>query len=113
MTNSPGDSIRYPLLESLLRQRGLNLKGIYTILDAAEIFGVSTRTLQDWVRDCKLVARELPGRGRFLSEDLELVLERSTRRREKPGEEVDASDENFRPRGSIPATRRERRQYGK
>lgn len=66
-----------PLLERLLIEKGLRAKGVYTNKDAAEIFGVSTRTIQDWVRQEKLHARDLPGRGRFLSEDLELLLQQS------------------------------------
>lgn len=89
MINPSNGSVRYPLLEALLEQRGLPLQGIYTVGDAAAIFGVSRRTIQEWVRDGKLLARDLPGRGRFLSDDLELFLEGSLRVRErllsKPG----------------------------
>ncbi len=70
----------FPLLEQLLLEKGLRLKGIYTNKDAAEIFGVSIRTIQDWVRAGKLRARDLPGHGRFLSEDLELVLQSASHR---------------------------------
>jgi hypothetical protein len=69
----------YSLLEPILRQKGLALQGIYTNRDAARIFGVSVRTIQDWCRDGKLVSRDLPGRGRFLSEDFELFLQKSLR----------------------------------
>jgi transposase len=68
------------LLEPLLSERGLHLKGIYTVRDAASIFDVSVRTIQDWMRDGKLIARDLPGRGRFLSEDFEHFLQNSVRR---------------------------------
>jgi excisionase family DNA binding protein len=68
-----------PLLERLLLEKQLQLKGIYTNRDAAEIFGVSTRTIQDWVREGKLRVRDLPGRGRFLSADLELFLQQSVK----------------------------------
>jgi transposase len=67
----------YPLLEQLLRERNLQPRGIYNNKDAAEIFGVSTRTIQDWVRSRKLQARDLPGRGRFLSQDIEQLLEQA------------------------------------
>ena len=66
----------YALLEALLVQLGLNLKGRYKISDAAEIFGVSRRTIQDWIRDRKINARSL-GHYRFLSEDLEGRLQNS------------------------------------
>ena len=70
----------YPLLERLLFEKGLSLKGIYTNQDASAMFGVSTRTIQDWVRAGKLRARDLPGHGRFLSEDLECFLQQSASR---------------------------------
>jgi len=78
---------KYPLLESLLAQKNLSLKGTYTNHDAAEMFGVSVRTIQDWVRKGDFVARNLPGRGRFLSEDLEHFLQNSARRRRSETEE--------------------------
>ena len=57
---------RYPLLETLLSEKSFSFKGLYTNCDAATIFAVSSRTIQQWVRDGKLHARNLPGRGRFL-----------------------------------------------
>lgn len=63
-----------PLLERLLAERGLTPKGLYDNHDAAEIFGVSTRTIQDWIRQKKIHARSLPGHAHFLSEDLEALL---------------------------------------
>jgi hypothetical protein len=69
----------YPLLEPILMQKGLKFQGIYTNQDAARIFGVSVRTIQDWCRDGKLISRDLPGRGRFLSEDFEVFLQNSVR----------------------------------
>lgn len=80
MTNSHGKVTLYALLEPLLSEKGLRLKGIYTVRDAASIFDVSVRTIQDWMRDGKLIARDLPGRGRFLSEDLERLLQNSVRK---------------------------------
>jgi excisionase family DNA binding protein len=76
-TNSPINDC--PLLQRLLLEKGLLLKGIYSNKDAAEIFGVSTRTIQEWVRSGKLHARDLPGRGRFLSHDLEEFLQLSVK----------------------------------
>jgi hypothetical protein len=37
-TNSESQPIRYPLLESLLRQKGLSLQGICKCRDATQIF---------------------------------------------------------------------------
>ena len=69
--------LKYPLLHHLLAEKGLHLRGIYTNRHAAEIFGVRIRTIQQWVQRGKLHCRDLPGRGRFLSEDLELFLQQS------------------------------------
>lgn len=63
LPNSP--VVRYPILEALLAQKGLELKAIWTLRDVAAIFGVSVRTIQSWVQEKKLLARDLPGRGRF------------------------------------------------
>jgi len=93
MTDPLRESTRYPLLESLLRQKALALQGIYTIGDAATIFNVSRRTIQDWARDDKLPVRDLPGRGRFLSQDLEAFIERSLKRRKGPEDEPDSQDD--------------------
>ena len=79
--NSENQASRYPLLEALLKEKGLALKGIYKYTDAAEIFGASVRTIQQYVRDGKLRCRDLPGRGRFLSEDLEAFLHNSERKK--------------------------------
>ena len=81
MTTPDGEFHRYPLLEALLEQKGLQLRGIYTVRDVAAILGVSRRTTQEWCRDGRLTSRDLPGRGRFLSEDLEPFLRESQRRR--------------------------------
>jgi hypothetical protein len=59
-TNSESEPVRYPLLESVLRQKGRSLQGIYKYKDAAEIFDASVRTIQQWVRDRKLRCRDLP-----------------------------------------------------
>jgi hypothetical protein len=83
---SSGEPGLYPLLESLLKIKGLSLKAIYKMRDAAKLFDVSTRTLQDWVRDDKLRARDLPGRGRFLPSDLETFLECSLKRSQAPND---------------------------
>lgn len=71
---------RYPLLEALLMAKRLNLRGTYTTHHIAEMFDVKVRTVQDWISDGKLQARDLPGRGRCLSVDLEAFLESSIRR---------------------------------
>lgn len=79
MNSGTQEASRYPLLEAVLEQKGLTLRGIYTNRDAAKIFGVTPRTIQERCRDGRLRSRDLPGRGRFLSEDLETFLRNSVR----------------------------------
>ena len=69
-THSPS----YPLLEQLLTMRGLTLQPIYTNRDVAAIFGVSIRAVQDRIQRGGLIPRDLPGRARFLPQDLEEFL---------------------------------------
>ena len=82
MIETPRSS-KYPLLENLLAHRGLPLQGTYTVADVARLFGVSTRTIQERVTRQDLNARNLPGRARFLSIDLEDFLKTSSRRNTK------------------------------
>ena len=70
---------KYPLLEAVLAAKGLTVKGVWTIADVAQLFDVRNRTIFDWISDQKLAARDLPGRGRFLSIDLEEFLRNSKR----------------------------------
>jgi transposase len=72
---------KYPLLEELLSSRGLALKGLYTNNDVAQLFGVSVRSIQEWIAKGRLSARDLPGWGRFISQDLEEFLASSTRKK--------------------------------
>lgn len=69
---------KYELLEALLQERGMTLKGAYTSKDVANIFGVSVRTIQEWSKSDSLRPRTLPGRLRFLSSDLETFLRKSS-----------------------------------
>jgi hypothetical protein len=77
---------KYPLLEALLSEKGLVLKGSYTYRDLEDIFGASKRALQDWVRDGKLPTRDLPGRAHWLSVDLEDFLRNSMKNRSSSSE---------------------------
>lgn len=77
---------KYPLLEEILAIKNLPLQPMYTIRDIAKLFSVSVRAIQNRVVSGQLVARDLPGRVRFLSEDLETFLSASrkkTTRRDK------------------------------
>jgi len=69
----------YPLLDAVLSAKGLPVKGVWTIADVAQMFDVRNRAIYDWINNQKLTARDLPGRGRFLSQDLEEFLTNSKR----------------------------------
>src|SRR5439155_10845912 len=62
---------RYPLLEALLAAKKLAMKGAYTYRDVSAMFDCSIRSLQERIRQGKLMVRDLPGRSKFLNEDLE------------------------------------------
>lgn len=68
---------KYPLLWEIMSIRGLSLKATYTNRNVAEIFEVSARSIQDWITSGRLISRDLPGRARFLSADLEEFLRNS------------------------------------
>src|SRR5439155_26001813 len=78
---------KYPLLEGLLEAKGLSRLGTYTHRDAAEIFECSIRALQERIREGKLRARDLPGRKKFLCQDLEDFLATSVRKLKREEEE--------------------------
>ena len=77
-TDSPKPT-RYPLLETVLAHRGLPLKGTYSVRDVADLFEVSSRTIQLRIKRGDLRARDLPGHAKFLAADLEQFLEDSSR----------------------------------
>jgi hypothetical protein len=74
MPNDTPKPAKFPLLETVLAHKNLVLKAFYTMHDAADIFGVTVRAIQHWVKRGRLVSRELPGRAKFLSIDLETFL---------------------------------------
>lgn len=71
MTNS---ETKHPLLEEILSIRNLPLQPMYTVRQVALIFGVSARAIHAWVAAGQLVPRDLPGRARFLNQDIEDFL---------------------------------------
>jgi excisionase family DNA binding protein len=77
---TPTTKPRYPLFEELLAIRGEPLKALYTVRDVAQLFGVSVRAIQEWVSSGRLEARDLPGRGRFLPQDLEALLSKKAKK---------------------------------
>ena len=79
--NSENEPSHNPLLERLHKEKGLLPKGTYKYKDAADLFNASVRTIQQYVRDGKLRCRDLPARGKFLSEDLEEFLRNSERKK--------------------------------
>jgi hypothetical protein len=72
------------MLESLLEQKHLPMKGIFTYRDLARILDAGVRTVQVWCKDGKIVVRNLPARGRFLAQDIEDFLARSVRHQVGP-----------------------------
>lgn len=78
MTSSP--TSKYPLLQEILAIKNLSLQATYTVRDLALMFGVSTRAIQQRVADGQIPSRDLPGRARFLSEDLEAFLAASRKK---------------------------------
>ncbi len=65
---------RYPLLETMLAHKNVPLKPVWTLGDVAGLFDVTKRAIQQRVARGQLKARDLPGRAKFLSCDLEAFL---------------------------------------
>jgi hypothetical protein len=74
---------KYPLLREVLGAK--SLQPTYTVRDVAQIFGVSARAIQSRVASGQLTARDLPGRARFLSQDLEDFLVASKKKGARRG----------------------------
>jgi len=72
MENS--DTIKYPMLESILAIQNLPLQPMYTNRDVAKIFQVCVRAIQNWISAGRLSPRDLPGRWKFFPQDLEDFL---------------------------------------
>jgi hypothetical protein len=77
MTSS---TTKYPLLEEILSIKNLPLQPTYTVRDVAVIFGVTARAIQNRIVSGQLVPRDLPGRAKFLNQDLEDFLQASRKR---------------------------------
>jgi len=71
---------KLPLLQDLLTIKGRELQATYTIRDLAQLFSVSARAIQNRVASGQITSRNLPGRARFLSEDLETFLAASKKK---------------------------------
>lgn len=68
---------RYPFLCALLRDRNLPFLPFYSTRNVAEIFKVVPRSILYLIKAEKLVPRDLPGRAKFLPQDLEEYLRKS------------------------------------
>lgn len=84
-------AIKYPLLQEILDVKNLSLQATYSIRDIASIFGVSVRAIQSRVVSGQLPARDLPGRARFLSADIEAFLTASNKARPRHGRAFDGN----------------------
>jgi hypothetical protein len=78
MPNDVAKPARYPLLETILAYKGFPMKGTFTLREVADLFEVSTRTIQTKVKRGGLASRDLPGRSKFLAIDLEQLLLKSS-----------------------------------
>jgi hypothetical protein len=74
---------RYPLLTTLLLIRGLPYQATYTISDVGHLLSASTRAVQDRAASGQLPTRDLPGRAKFLADDLEEFLRNSRKNGKK------------------------------
>jgi hypothetical protein len=79
MLNDIPKPAKYPLLETVIAYKGLAMKGNFTLQDVADLFSVTTRTIQSRVKRGGLTARDLPGRSKFLAIDLEQFLQGSSK----------------------------------
>jgi len=71
LSPKPNSTVKYPLLQEILNLKGHSLQATYTVRDLAELFNVSVRAIQNRVASGQIPSRDLPGRAKFLSEDLE------------------------------------------
>jgi hypothetical protein len=79
MPNDIAKPAKYPLLETVLAYKGFPMKGTFTMQDVAVLFSVTVRTIQSRIQRGGLVARDLPGRSKFLAIDLEQLLQGSAK----------------------------------
>ena len=67
----------YPTLEAILVIQNRPLQPFYSTRDLAQIFGVCVRAVQNWITLGRLTPRNLPGRSKFLPQDIEEFLKGS------------------------------------
>jgi hypothetical protein len=78
-TKASNSTAKYQLLEEILAIKNLPVQPMYTTKDLAVIFGVSARAIQNWMAAGQLIPRSLPGRWKFLTQDVEDFLQASTK----------------------------------
>lgn len=76
---SRSDRTKYQLLEEILALKGVSIQPMYSVRDIANLFNVSVRAIQNRVTSGQLKPRNLPGRAKFLTSDLEDFLIASRR----------------------------------
>ena len=64
----------FPLLEQILTVLAIPLQPMYSTRDLARMFKVSARAIQHRIAAGQLRPRDLPGRAKFLPQDLEDFL---------------------------------------
>jgi transposase len=84
MTSS---TVKYPLLAEILVLKNLPVQPMYSTRGIAELFNVSSRSIQNWIAAGLLVPRILPGRWKFLTQDVESFLEASRKKAAKQDED--------------------------
>ena len=71
------ETLKCPLLEAILAIRNESLQPLYSNHDLARIFSVSARAIHNWISSGHLTPRSLPGRWKFVSQDLEEFIRTS------------------------------------
>jgi Helix-turn-helix domain len=77
MAASNLETTKFPMLAEILAIKNLPLQPMYTTKNIAEIFSVSARAIQNWISSGQLIPRNLPGRWKFLTQDVEAFLQAS------------------------------------
>ena len=75
------EPMKYPLLEAMLTIKNMPLQPTYSTRCLASLFNVSMRAIQNRFSSGQLAPRDLPGRAKFLPQDIEEFL---TASRKKP-----------------------------
>jgi transposase len=73
-STSDSENTKYPMLEAILAIQKVPLQPMYSTRDIAKLFSVSTRAIQSWIASGQLTPRNLPGRWRLLTQDVEDFL---------------------------------------